>query len=203
MTTIRSTLRPLALAALLLLCASGPALAQLRESQVLVVYDSRIADSLALAEFYAGSVKVPGGAGSVAGVHPGVLALDISTRPATSGGGQAGVFPQQPDISYATFKSRLRDPLRAYLAQQNLTYRVRCILLTKGIPHRVQNISNTPPLATGIGDDPAQINVAFNQGVVGNFTYCSVDSELTLLQQSLDSGESGAQADNRIAFEGA
>ncbi len=188
------------LRALFLLVACGvaaPALAQLRESQVLVVYDSRIADSLALAEFYAGSAKVPGGAGSIAGVHPGVLALDIFTRPATSGGGQAGVFPQQSDIDYATFKARFRDPLRAYLAQQNLSRRVRCILLTKGIPHRVLNISNTPPLADNIGDNPAGINIAFNQGVIGNFTYCSVDSELTLLQQSLDSGEAGAQADSR------
>ena len=193
MPTLPSILLPLAALALL----GAPARAQLREPQVLVVYDSRIADSLAFAEFYAGSAKVPGGAGSIPGIHPNVLTLDIFSRPATSGGGQAGVFPQQADIDYSTFKSRFRDPLRAYLAQQNLTYRVRCILLTKGIPHRVQNISNTPPLATGIGDNPGGINAAFNAGISGNFTYCSVDSELTLLQQSLDAGEAGAQADSR------
>jgi len=157
MPTLRSTLVPIASAALALLGGAGPAGAQLREPQVLVVYDSRIADSLALAEFYAGSANVPGGAGSIAGIRPHVLALDISTRPATAGGGQAGVFPQQADISYDTFKGRLRDPLRAYLAQQNLIYRIRCILLTKGIPHRIQNISNTAPLSTNIGDNPGSI----------------------------------------------
>lgn len=172
-------------------------MAQLRESQVLVLYDSRIPDSLALAEFYAGSAKVPGGAGSIAGVHPRVRVLDISTRPATVGTTPAGVSPAQADIDYDTFKSRFRDPLRAYLAQQNLSNRIRCILLTKGLPHRIQNISNTPPLSTNIGDNPAGINAAFNAGISGNFTYCSMDSELTLLQQSIDNGEAGAQADSR------
>ncbi len=172
-------------------------MAQLRESQVLVLYDSRIPDSLALAEFYAGSAKVPGGAGSIVGVHPWVRVLDISTRPATVGTSPAGVAPAQADIDYDTFKSRFRDPLRAYLAQQSLSNRVRCILLTKGLPHRIQNISNTAPLSTNIGDNPAGINAAFNAGVSGNFTYCSMDSELTVLQQSIDNGEAGAQADSR------
>lgn len=177
---------------------AASALAQLRESQVLVVYDSRIPDSRALAEFYAGSAKVPGGVGSIAGVHPRVRALDISTRVNTVNTAiPAGVFPQQADIDYATFKSAFRDPLRAYLAQQNLSNKIRCILLTKGIPHRIQNISNTPPLATNIGDNPAGLNAAFNAGVSGDFTYCSMDSELSLLQQPLDAGEAGAQADSR------
>ncbi len=188
----------LAACALLGCALATPALAQLRESQVLVIYDSRIPDSLALAEFYAGSARVPGGVGSIAGVHPRVRVLDISTRSNTVNTAiPAGVFPQQANIDYATFKSAFRDPLRAYLAQQNLSTRIRCILLTKGIPHRVQNISNTPPLATNIGDDPAGLNNAFNAGISGNFTYCSMDSELSLLQQPLDAGEAGAQADSR------
>jgi hypothetical protein len=193
-------LHPRSLYPLVGLAALGvawPAMGQLREQQTLVVYDSRIADSLAVAEFYAGSARVPAGAGSMPGVHPNVLVLDIFTRLATSGGGQAGVFPAQADIDYATFKSRLRDPLRAYLTQQSLTTKVRCIVLTKGLPHRILNMSNTSPLTTTIGDSPSGINAAFNAGISGNFTYCAVDAELALLQQSLDVGETGAQADSR------
>jgi hypothetical protein len=184
--------------------AASPAVAQLREQQTLVVYDSRIADSKAIAEFYAGSAKVPGGAGNVIGVHPNVLALDISTL-TTASSTPAGVVGTGnpptivPDIDYPTFKSNIRDPLRVYLAQQSLTRRVRCITLTRGIPHRVQQISTgASPLNVTIGDNPGLINNAFNAGQGGNLTYCSVDSELSLLFQSLDVGEAGVSADSRV-----
>lgn len=178
-------------------CGGGTASAQLREPQVLVVYDSRIADSLAVAEYYAGSVKVTGGAGSIAGVRPRVEVLDISTRTIMGGGSPAGVFPAAPDISYSTFKIQLRDPLRTYLIQSGLTHRVRCIVLTKGLPHRILNISSVSPMNPTIGDNPGQLSTALNAGQSGNITYCSVDSELTLLHQSLDLGEANANADSR------
>ncbi|MFN7021865.1 MAG: hypothetical protein ACK4WH_11130, partial [Phycisphaerales bacterium] len=44
--------------------------ADLKESHVLVLYDSRIADSRAVAEYYAGSQKVPGGTGGRPGGPP-------------------------------------------------------------------------------------------------------------------------------------
>jgi hypothetical protein len=176
--------------------------AQLREPQTLVVYDSRIADSKAIAEYYAGSAKVPGGAGNVAGVHPGVLTLDISTL-LTSASTPAGVVGSGnsivPDIDYPLFKTNIRDPLRVYLWNNNLARRVRCITLTRGIPHRVQQISTgATPLNATIGDNPGLINQAFNAGQGGNLTYCSVDSELSLLFQSLDTGEAGVSADSRV-----
>lgn len=183
------------------LLVASAAKAQLREQQVLVVYDSRIADSLAVAEYYAGSAKVPGGAGALPGVRPNVQVLDISTRTSTApGGGPAGVFPFltgpstfSADITYATFRTQLRDPLRSYLWTTGLARRIRCVVLTKGLPHRIINMGAIP----GLGDNPGQINSEFSAGNGGNFTFASVDSELTLLYQSLDAGEAGGIADSR------
>jgi hypothetical protein len=168
-------------------CA-GIARAQLRESQTLVVYDSRIADSAAVKNFYVG-------------VHPGVLSVDISTLNAASG--PAGVFPAQPDIDYSVFKSNLRDPLRAYLSASGLARRVRCIVTTKGLPHRVLNIGTIPPMYGTIGDNPGQINTAFNtpsgaNNFGGNLTYCAVDAELSLLWQNLDATESDLPGDSYV-----
>ena len=61
---------------------AGSASAQLRPEEVLVVYDSRLADSLAVAEQYAGSARVPGGVGGLAGARPGVR---VVTAPGGSG----------------------------------------------------------------------------------------------------------------------
>lgn len=172
--------------------------AQLRETQVLVVYDSRIADSRAVAEHYAGSALVPGGAGGNPGLHPRVRVVDLASLPG------AGVVPTPPatavpDIDYPTFISALRNPLRTHLAAAGLTRQIRSIVLTKGLPHRVQNIGVTgnsaqPPT---IGDNPGQINNAFGGGYYGNLTYASVDSELCLLWQSLSDNENGVVADSK------
>ena len=64
-----------------LMLTSAAARAQLRESQVLVVYDSRIPDSLNVAEYYAGSTRVPGGLGNRSGMHPTVKTVDLSQLP--------------------------------------------------------------------------------------------------------------------------
>jgi hypothetical protein len=184
-------------AAIGLLAAAGlsaGARAQLRENEVLVVYDSRITESLEVAEYYAGSAKVPGGTGTLAGSRPGVSVVNLATLP-----GSAGVVPFTPDIDYPTFKAKLRDPLRAYMDAQGLTRRVRSIVLTKGLPHRILNIGVTGNAAQHptIGDNPGQVNNAFASGFGGNLTYASVDSELCLLWQDLDSGENGNVADSR------
>lgn len=172
--------------------------AQLRETQVLVVYDSRIPDSRAVAEHYAGSTLVPGGAGSLPGLHPRVRVVDLATLPG------AGVVPVPPatavpDIDYPTFISALRNPLRTYLTSTNLTSQIRSIVLTKGLPHRILNIGVTgnPAQPPTIGDNPGQINNAFGGGYYGNLTYASVDSELCLLWQSLSVNENGVVADSK------
>lgn len=176
-----------------LLLASSVATAQLVAPEVLVVYDSRIADSRAVAEYYAGSAKVPGGAGSLAGIRPQVSVVDISAL-TTSAGGSAGVFPAAADITYATYAAQLRDPLRAHLTNTQQARRVRCIVLTKGLPHRILNIDSAN--AT-LGDNPGAINAYINAGRAGNLTFSSVDSELTLVTQTLNTGESGLNADSR------
>ncbi|MBY0312920.1 MAG: hypothetical protein K2W85_12690 [Phycisphaerales bacterium] len=175
------------------LCASALASAQLIAPEVLVVYDSRIADSRSVAEYYAGSAKVPGGAGSLPGIRPLVSVVDISTL-TSSVGGPAGVFPAAGDIPYSTFAAQIRDPLRAHLWSTQQARRIRCIVLTKGLPHRIQNID---AVNAGLGDNPASINAYISAGRIGNLTFCSVDAELTLLMQTLNTGEAGLNADSR------
>lgn len=159
---------------------SSSASAQLRPEQVLVVYDSRVFSSTDttsptgfisrdVAEYYAGSAKVPGGAGSQPGVRPGVRTINLASIGA----------PQSTytDLTYAQFVSNLRVPLRSWLSSNDPRGEIRCIVLTKGIPHRVWQAS---PFYTG--DNPGTVGASFTNGV---YTSCSVDSELTLLWQDL------------------
>jgi hypothetical protein len=177
------------LAAALTLTASvvGTARAQLRPDEVLVVYDSRITDgtgariSRDVAEYYAGSVKVPGGSGGLAGVRPGVRVFDLA------GSGAAAMTPG--NITYANFITSLRTPLRNYLTSSGLTQRVRSIVLTRGIPHRILDTT-----ANDIMDFPGNIAAEFN---ASDITAASVDSELTLLWQDLSAGENGGPADSK------
>lgn len=165
-----------------LLGAVGLARAQLMPSQVLVVYDSRIPDSLAVAEYYAGSAKVPGGTGSLPGKRPGVRVIDLNSL------GAAVTVPG--NIDYPSFAARLRDPIRSYISANNLVGSVRCVVLTKGLPHRIFDMDNA-----NVGDNPslAGDETTFE----GDFTAASVDSELTLLYQNLSTGEAGGNADSK------
>src|SRR5262245_24134436 len=161
--------------------AAGTARAQLREDEVLVIYDSRIADSRAVAEYYVGSFKVPGGAGGLVGVHRGVRVLDM----AATGAGATG----PGTISYADYLTRLRDPIRAYLSANGLERRVRCFMLTKGLPHRVDDTDNP-----GMGDNPGAL---VDEYTASDVTCASVDTELMLLWQNLETGEAGGAADSK------
>lgn len=164
----------------------GVARGQLLESQVLVVYDSNSPDSRAVAEYYAGSARVPGGAGNQPGVRPGVRTVDLAPLTSTR--------LQTPDITWAQFAAGLRNPLRAWLNSNDPQGRVRCIVLTKGIAHRIQDTDNP-----NVGEDfsgttqPAVVN----ELLWGDATYSSVDSELTLLQQTLEAGEAGGSGDSK------
>lgn len=164
------------------LVAPLPARAQLTPSQVLVVYDSRITDSRDVAEYYAGSAKVPGGVGSLPGKRPGVRVVDLNTlgAPATAPG----------NIDSVAYKARLRDPLRTYLSSSNLTASVRCLVLTKGLPHRIFDTDDV-----FVGDNPT--NAANETTLSHDYTAASVDSELALLWQNLDTGEAGGSADSK------
>lgn len=162
--------------------AGAPALAQLSPSQVLVVYDSRVAASRDVAEYYAGSAAVPGGAGNLSGVRRGVRVLDL----ATTGAAATGV----PDLTQAQFAARIRDPIRSHLLATRLAGQVRCLVMTKGLPHRVDDTNNP-----GVGDNPANAVTEFVSN--SDSTYASVDSELTLLWQDLAAGEAGGPSDSK------
>ncbi len=162
--------------------AAAPASAQLRPDHVLVLYDSRVSDSRLVAEYYAGSTKVPGGVGGRPGTRPGVRVLDLSTLPG------AGFAAPTPTITYTQFDTQLRNPLRTYLTDNALIHDVRVLVLTKGLPHRLDDTDNP-----GVGDLPGAMGTEF----IGRDATCaSVDSELSLLWQDLDAGEAGAPADS-------
>jgi hypothetical protein len=167
--------------------ACMPAAAQLRPDEVLVVYDSRITDaggariSRDVAEYYAGSRLVPGGTSSLPGARPGVRVLDLASS------GAAATSPG--NISYADFVARLQTPIRTHLTATGLTQRVRCLVLTRGLPHRILDTD-----AGDIMDFPGNINNEFSSS---DITAASVDAELVLLWQNLSSGENGGSGDSR------
>ncbi|MFT3686881.1 MAG: hypothetical protein QM783_18495 [Phycisphaerales bacterium] len=170
-------------AAMVIACAGAAVKAQdfsLRAEQVLVVYDDRIPDSLAVAEYYVGSAKVPGGAGGLVGSRPGVQVMNLNASGAP--------LANTPDITYAAFKPSFRTPIRQWLVANDPLGRVRCIVLTKGLAHRVQD-SDAPT----IGDDPLHNVEELSNG---DLTCASVDSELTLLQLNLDLNENGNRGDS-------
>ena len=181
-----------AVGALALLVAPTPALAQLRQDQVLVIYDSRIADSLTVAETYAGSAKVPGGVGNVAGTRPGVRVMNLANQTASATTG--------PDVLYSTFITAFRTPIRRFLNDpvspsdtphptRNIITKVRCLVTTRGTPHRINDMNSG-----GAGDNP---NLAATMINAGNYTAAALDSELTLLWQNLSTGEANGSDDSK------
>lgn len=153
---------------------------QLTEDQVLVIYDSRVADSRLVAEHYAGSAKVPGGVGGIAGSRPGVHVFNLQT---------AGAIAAAPGTStYANYITRIRTPLRDHLAATGLTEKVRCLVTTKGLPHRIRDTDNA-----NSGDSPTQTET---EQMNRDCTNASLEAELALLWQNLSDGEAGGAADS-------
>lgn len=163
-----------------LMAACGAASGQIRADEVLVIYDSRLPDSREVAEYYAGSGAVPGGAGNLHGARAGVRVFDLASA------GQPEVAPGS--ISYPNFVARLRDPIRNYLLTTGQSQSIRVLVTTKGLPHRVQD-TDLP----NAGDAPNQLIDEYN---AGDATMASVDTELALLWQPLESGEMGRAADS-------
>ncbi len=176
-----SASRAVILAALGVLGTATTAFGQLRPDEVLVIYDSRVADSRDVAEYYAGSSKVPGGAGNLPGKRKGVRVLNLaSTGAAITSPGWA---------SYSEYQTKIRNPIRTYLTANGLDRKVRCLVMTKGLPHRMDDSDNID-----IGDNPGgfidEVNAA-------DATCASVDSQLTLLWQDLNTGEAGNGNDSK------
>ncbi len=150
-------------------------------SQVLVVYDSRRAGSRDVAEYYAGSAAVPGGAGGLTGARPGVLAFDLATT---------GIFTGNAlgETTFPTFEV-VRNTIRAHILSRGLRERVRCIVLCRGIPHRLRDSDNP-----GTGDQSTSLLTEWE--TQRDATCASVDSELVLLWQNLSAGEAGLGRDS-------
>ncbi len=110
--------------------------------------------------------------------RPGVLEFDLNDP--TLGNG---------NIEYAEFVTQVRDPLRAHLQANGLQSQVTAMTLTTGIPHRIRDTD-----APIVGDQPNNAISEFFTSL--DATYASVDSELTLLWQPLDDGESGGSRDS-------
>lgn len=181
-----STLRTFTCATIAGGIACSPALAQLAPKNVLVVYDSRIADSRLIAEHYAGTAAITGGEAdkSKPGTRPGVLTVDLASL--LKDVPNSTISPGSCD--YGQFCKLLRDPLRAHIVKEKLQHQVRVLVLTKGLPHVIADMKNVVA-----GDQPQIQDQHFRSG---NATGASVDSELTLLYQDLAAGESGGPGDS-------
>lgn len=179
-----SSLQFLVCTALVSGAACTPALAQLAPKNVLVVYDSRIADSRLIAEHYAGSAAITGSTEKKAGTRPGALTVDLAEL--LKDVPNSTISPGSCD--YGQFCKLLRDPLRAHILKANLQHQVRVLVLTKGLPHVIADMKNVVA-----GDQPAIQDQHFR---AGNATGASVDSELTLLYQDLAAGEAGGPGDS-------
>jgi len=134
--------------------------------EVLVVWNSENSDSMEVASHYESA-------------RPGVRSLDLADTSLLPG-----------TISYANFIAKIRNPIRSHLNDNELQSIIKVLVLTKGIPHRIQSLDTSDP---NLGDRWNEVTSTYN---AGNITYASVDSELTLLQFDLDSGEAGEAMDS-------
>jgi uncharacterized protein (TIGR03790 family) len=101
-------------AAIGLLLGVAPALAELRPEQLLLVYNADLPASRELVQRYINVRGVP--AGQVCGLH---------------------VDARAEEISAADFERSIRQPIRAFLEQNHLRDRVRCLVTFYGLPIRV------------------------------------------------------------------
>lgn len=178
----RGWIAPMLAAGIALVALHGRAPGQLRPEEVLVLYDSRNADSLAVAEYYAGSKNVPGGAGGLPGARPGVRVLDLASTGAP--------LAAPGNISFTDYAARLRNPVRTWLTAMGLSGKIRSLVTTKGMPHRLLD-TDFP----ACGDNPTNLVNEYN---ASDATCASVDAELALLWQNTETGEAGGPGDSKL-----
>ena len=160
------------LAILVLALIVTTANAQLSPENVLVLYNSKgqdtngsgQSDSVDIFQYYQQ-------------FRPGVLGYDLNDVSVTPG-----------NISYADYISKFRDPLRAYLDENDLDEQISVFTLTRGLPHRIEDLSSP-----SLGDQPGNATEAVEEG---NASYATVDSELTVLWQTLEANEANGTMDS-------
>ena len=161
------------------LCFATAAQDTLTDENVLIVYNSAVDEASGgggqeIYNFYRGLFQ-----------RDGVLGLDLNDPNLLPG-----------NITYANFITQIRNPIRQFLINNDLTEQVLVITLTRGIPTRIADLSENSVgrlSANLLGDQPTNALDAFN---ANNATFASVDSELALLFQDLEQGENGGAFDS-------
>mgnify|MGYP006271322513 CR=1 FL=1 len=111
-------------------------------------------------------------------IHPNVHEFDLNDALLNPG-----------TVSYSDYVDKVRTPIRDHLANEGLSEDIAAMTLTMGIPHRIEDTDDA-----AVGDTPNAALTEFDDE--RDATFASVDSELTLLWQDLDSGESGGNMDS-------
>ena len=119
--------------------------AAITESEVLLVVNTNSQDSVTIASVYTN-------------LHPTVHRVNLNVS-------------ETVNISRANFNTQIRDPIRTFLTNNNLSTTVISIVLTKGLPYKVDAIGP---------------NNSFNSGLQNS---ACVDSELTMLWQNLSGSD--------------
>lgn len=136
----------------LIAAAASSARADLAPSNVLVLYNSRNTESLAVGHAYINA-------------HPGVISLDLNSDALNTG-----------SISRAQYLGLIRDPVRNHIngvtTGRDLSPKIIAIATTRGLPARILS-------PAGPGDE-----------FTTRSAWASVESELALLQQDLESAGS-------------
>jgi hypothetical protein len=156
--------------AVMMSLATSATFGAIAESQVLVVYNSAATDATTLKNAYLAA-------------HPGILAVNVLNL--------NNAALNVADLTYAQFVSLVRNPIRAYLAAAGAPDPpdIIAIVLIRPFPHRIQD-TNHPT----IGDNPSGQADEIN---AGDATDASVDAELVLLWQNLETGEAGGTMDSK------
>ncbi len=147
-------------------------LGDIAESQVLVVYNSAATDATALKNAYLAA-------------HPGIPTANVLDL------NDATLLANPANLTYAQFKTSIRDPIRAYLTGGfgPTPQTIISIVLIRPMPHRI--LDSDFPLAGDNGTNSG------NEVNAGDATYAAVDAELVLLWQNLDAGEAGGTMDSK------
>jgi uncharacterized protein (TIGR03790 family) len=150
---------------------AGAARADILPAQVLVVYNSQSTDAVVVKDAYLLA-------------HPGIPSTNVFDL-------NDPFIADMADVSYSDFVSKIRDPIRSFLAAGGSpdASDIVSIVLIRGIPHRIQDTD----IATA-GDVPNTLLTEFSSG---DATCASVDADLVLLWQNLDGGEAGGAMDSK------
>jgi uncharacterized protein (TIGR03790 family) len=128
----RHLMRPLAM--LLCVCALG-----LGPSQIALVVNRNVPDSLKLAEQYAAARGIPDGR---------IISLDL---------------PDADEITFDQYEHNVVPPIRDFLRQHFLRPQVRCLVTFYGVPFRIRDRVDTPDEKQELADLRTQLSAVLDQ----------------------------------------